>query len=415
MNKTATFCRKPACLLVLGILSASAGAADIRDQLEVHTAKAELVITDLAIQDVAAKVKDGISQWAIPANANFRSLPSTIPARPDEPQPIQRYVNGNPVIEYQCASAFAEITKRPAPIRNPFMFSADLTQACVYPFQKGVKVYLIFTNVKKTEALTSGLFNGITKAIRGGDDDYANKQLSENIAAIKKNLPTLLIEKIEIPGQPLQEPDKAAVALLIPEKAAAQPVAAQPPAAAAMPAVASVAAAPAGSLQNKIEARKNLTAMGLTYHAQEQFVAAIRRKDEVAVQLFLEAGGIDLNAKEKGRTPLEIATESNAPEIVKLLGDRLNPPAAPVTGLPGGTPAATAPSLPVAKAAVAGNPAAALSPEQMAQINAEIDKMDMPAAQKEEFRARYISSVANISAQVKAFADRIDPVSGQLR
>lgn len=405
-------------LVIKNVMLAAAGAAvscgalaaDIRDQMEIQTAKAELVMPGMTAQEVATKVKDGISQWAIPANANFRSMPSTIPARPDEPQAVQRYVNGNPAMEYQCSTAFAEITKRPPPIRNPFMFSADVFQACVYPFQKGVKVYLIFTNMKKTESLTSGLFNGITKAIRGSDDEYASKQLAESIEMIRKNLPNLLIERIEVPGQAPQEPDKAAVAELMPAKADLVP------APIVAPAIAQPQPTPitAGSIQAKVEARKNLTAMGMTYHSQEQFVAAIRRKDDVAVLLFLDAGGIDLNAKEKGRTPLDVANDVGATEIGTMISERLKVPTAsvvPITATPVAVPMTAKPMAPTA----VSQAAAILSPSQLAELNAEIDKLDMPPAQKEEYRARAIATVSAMAMQTKALTDRIDPATGGLR
>ena len=67
------------------------------------------------------------------------------------------------------------------------------------------------------------------------------------------------------------------------------------------------------------EARKELTAMGLQYFSQEQFVAAIRRGDSMAVDLFITGGGIDLNAATAGITPLKIAESSGQQEIVALL------------------------------------------------------------------------------------------------
>jgi len=62
--------------------------------------------------------------------------------------------------------------------------------------------------------------------------------------------------------------------------------------------------------------------MGLTYHALDQFFAAIRRDDEVAVQLFLEAGVVKVRSKDaNGKSAEEIALEagaSNAWQAIKL-------------------------------------------------------------------------------------------------
>ena len=45
-----------------------------------------------------------------------------------------------------------------------------------------------------------------------------------------------------------------------------------------------------------LEARKHLTAMGLQYFSQEQFVAAIERGDTLAVELFIAGGSVNVNA-----------------------------------------------------------------------------------------------------------------------
>lgn len=69
-----------------------------------------------------------------------------------------------------------------------------------------------------------------------------------------------------------------------------------------------------------LEARKNLAAMGLTYFDQTQFVAAIKRRDELAVDLYLKAGGVDLAAQDaNGQTPVEIALESSSTKIFVLV------------------------------------------------------------------------------------------------
>ena len=67
------------------------------------------------------------------------------------------------------------------------------------------------------------------------------------------------------------------------------------------------------------EARKELTAMGLQYFNQEQFVAAIRRGDALAVDLFITGAGVDLNAGGPGGTPLSIAESYGQQDVVVLL------------------------------------------------------------------------------------------------
>ena len=69
-----------------------------------------------------------------------------------------------------------------------------------------------------------------------------------------------------------------------------------------------------------IQARKDLTAIGLSYHDRGQFLDAVRRGDAIAVRLFLVGRGVDPNAKDAlGNTALDLARRGGNPEIVALL------------------------------------------------------------------------------------------------
>src|SRR5690606_10909258 len=111
----------------------------------------------------------------------------------------------------------------------------------------------------------------------------AKGQLTENIEDIRAELPSLLVERIEIPGMPEETPDLAAVQSLIPAAAA---VSLDSDAQRGQ----GVTAAAQSSRQDTVQARKSLNEMGLMYHSQSQFEAAIKRNDELAVDLFLSAG-----------------------------------------------------------------------------------------------------------------------------
>lgn len=69
----------------------------------------------------------------------------------------------------------------------------------------------------------------------------------------------------------------------------------------------------------ELEARKQLTAMGLQYFDQAQFVSAIQRGDQLAVALFVAGQGISKDALVDGKTPLVLAQELGKAEIVRLL------------------------------------------------------------------------------------------------
>jgi hypothetical protein len=69
-----------------------------------------------------------------------------------------------------------------------------------------------------------------------------------------------------------------------------------------------------------IQARKDLTAIGLSYHDRNQFLDAVKRKDAIAVQLFLTGRGVDPNARDAfGNTALDLARRGGDPEIIALL------------------------------------------------------------------------------------------------
>jgi hypothetical protein len=69
-----------------------------------------------------------------------------------------------------------------------------------------------------------------------------------------------------------------------------------------------------------IRARKDLTEIGLTYHDRHQFLDAVKRRDAIAVRLFLTGRGVDPNAKDAfGNTALDLARRGGDPEIIALL------------------------------------------------------------------------------------------------
>jgi len=97
--------------------------------------------------------------------------------------------------------------------------------------------------------------------------------------------------------------------------------------------------------------------MGMTYHSADHFLAAIRRKDELAVQLFLDAEGVELQERgANGLTPLELAKQVGATAVVQLIQAKANPgpstpmlpPAAAATPVPG-SPVAAEVSLDIPK------------------------------------------------------------------
>ena len=81
------------------------------------------------------------------------------------------------------------------------------------------------------------------------------------------------------------------------------------------------AAAPAPAARDDaLQARKDLTAMGLRYHDPNDFLEAVKRDDALAVELFVAGRGVNLAAKDaQGRTALDIAKARGNTQMAQLL------------------------------------------------------------------------------------------------
>ena len=68
------------------------------------------------------------------------------------------------------------------------------------------------------------------------------------------------------------------------------------------------------------DARKELTAMGLTYHDSRQFLDAVKRNDVLAAELFVAGRGVDLSATDFwGRDAVDFARRNNNENLAQLI------------------------------------------------------------------------------------------------
>lgn len=82
--------------------------------------------------------------------------------------------------------------------------------------------------------------------------------------------------------------------------------------------------ASAGANDAAFQARKDLTAMGLTYHDPKQFLDAVARDDALAVELFIAGRGVNLGARDpQGRAALDIARANGNARMAELLARNL--------------------------------------------------------------------------------------------
>ncbi len=84
------------------------------------------------------------------------------------------------------------------------------------------------------------------------------------------------------------------------------------------------APAPQASVDSALQARKDLTAMGLRYHDPKDFLEAVSRDDTLAVELFIAGRGVNLGTKDwRGRTALDIARDRGNQPMAELLARSL--------------------------------------------------------------------------------------------
>ncbi len=82
----------------------------------------------------------------------------------------------------------------------------------------------------------------------------------------------------------------------------------------------------APSVDRALQARKDLTAMGLKYYDNADYLAAVRRDDALAVELFLLGRGINPAATDgQGRSALDIARTNKNPQLAELISRNLPP------------------------------------------------------------------------------------------
>jgi hypothetical protein len=78
------------------------------------------------------------------------------------------------------------------------------------------------------------------------------------------------------------------------------------------------------SFEAALQARKDLTAMGLRYYDSGQFLDSVKRDDVLAVELYLVGGGVDIAGKGRdGRGAVDIARANRNERLAELLSRNL--------------------------------------------------------------------------------------------
>jgi hypothetical protein len=78
------------------------------------------------------------------------------------------------------------------------------------------------------------------------------------------------------------------------------------------------------SSDGALQARKDLNAMGLSYHSPQQFLEAVKRDDALAVELYIAGRGVNLASRDAaGRSALDIARANGNAPLAALLSRSL--------------------------------------------------------------------------------------------
>ena len=78
------------------------------------------------------------------------------------------------------------------------------------------------------------------------------------------------------------------------------------------------------SADGALQARKDLNAMGLSYHSAQQFLDAVKRDDALAVELYIAGRGVNLASRDaSGRSAVDIARANGNAPLTELLSRSL--------------------------------------------------------------------------------------------
>lgn len=305
-----------ASVALTGLIAAGLSAGAIAATVQTTSARFELVLPGYSPDKAVEAAHKAYSGYISSAQKSIRFLPNPMPIQPGTPLQQAKYAGGVSVPDMNCDSAYAEITYSPKATSNAVLGggSGEVFRGCLYAFQKGFKLYgLVTTYESSTDGISASIIGGIGKLVQGGQGTNVERQTTRLLDKLRDQAPDMLVARLEYPGKAVQEPDATAVAELIP---AALPT----------PAATPITQTAASSADAQIEARKSLTGMGLVYHDQAQFLSAIRRKDELAVKLFVAGGGVDLAEPDaNGQTPLALAKATGSASIIGLIDGTARP------------------------------------------------------------------------------------------
>jgi len=246
-------------------------------------------------------------------------MPSELPDHPGEIE--SRPFNFGPasITLLSCGnSAYAQIGTSTGTNAGLIGNTSERIFGCLYLSKRGIRMAMVIEQRSSTSgSLMGSLMSGIKNVARGNDVDYTKKLFDAMLQEVRVKIPGVLVELQELSSGEVTRPDEEKVKAL----ALSSPPPAAPPAVAkAVEVSAATTTERPSSTAQALDARRQLTGLGLTYYSLEQFHDAIKRKDAIAVDLFLKAKSVDLSAtSNKGETTIHLAKRVNDPEIIRMI------------------------------------------------------------------------------------------------
>lgn len=267
-------------------------------------------------------------------------LPTKLADKPGEP--VYKTVSFGPATfrNLVCDDAYAQVRLASDTSAQLLGSSGERFFGCAYPSKAGTRLTLVIERYVRGNSIGGAVVGFIRNSIQGDDVEWGKKITGEMISAVQRRIPAVLIEMVELPGGDRTRPDGPQVDALIaaaatgaapssPQASTSPPSgsAAILPVAAVLPIANPAAVAGSGSsaasspsMAAVLEARKQLTAIGLTYHSVDAFHEAIRRKDLLAVELFVTASAVSSKAAAgDGSNAIDVATRTADTALLELV------------------------------------------------------------------------------------------------
>lgn len=332
-------------LFAAALLSAASSAACAQDALNNIVRSSTNTRTTFAVFDVrpAGTSLEGIQEAVAAAFRKHydgikvmqQMAPYPLPAYAPRMGFHQESLRGSIVSAPDCPQAAAIVTSSDGTLAK--YGEASVLQGCVFPYRDGYRVNVYALFVQKSggadvNVLGAMLGRAITNAVGIGD---SSRFIGETVDDVETRLKALAPDVALVELQPARADRTLAADRAAPAPTGAMPMTAAAPAAGANlpPELAAVQARLAAVLGQQrpqalqaqadgqgspaLQARKDLSAMGLTYYSQDQFVEAARRGDKLACELFLRAGSVTVTGADKqGATALKAAA---TPELADFL------------------------------------------------------------------------------------------------